>query len=286
MDTLETRLRSAMPDLTRAERQLAQHMLANFPVSALGPVAEVAGAAGVSGPTVVRLVRKLGCSGYADFRAQLHRDLGERLASPLAKHEKWADSVAADHDLTLFARSLVAALDHTLSQLDIASFDAAVSLLSDPARPVHMVGGRLTQAAAGYFSTALRVMRPDVGQLSSLPSSWLPAVLDMTERDVLVVFDIRRYEPSVQQLAEHAHGQGAEIILLTDKWISPAASVARHILTSHIEVPSAWDSVVPLFAIVEAMLASIQERTWAETRERLDRMEGLYEKTRLFRRLR
>ena len=103
MDTLETRLRAAMPELTPCGASVGPAYAGEFP--GLGPRigAEVARAAGVSGPTVVRLVRKLGLAGYGEFRAQLHADLGERLASPLAKHEKWADSVAADHDLTLFA---------------------------------------------------------------------------------------------------------------------------------------------------------------------------------------
>ncbi|WP_439560939.1 MurR/RpiR family transcriptional regulator [Roseinatronobacter sp.] len=286
VDTLEARLRAAMPDMTRAERQLAAYMLGNFPVSVLGSVSDVARAAEVSGPTVVRLVRKLGFSGYPEFRAQLHEDLGERLASPISKHEKWAGAGAQDHILNRFGQSVIDNVNTTLRQQDLVSFDDVARILSDRTRPVHMVGGRLTRSIAEYFATALKVMRADVSLLSSLPNTWPPALLDMTERDVLVVFDIRRYEPSVMQLAELASEQGVEVVLLTDRWVSPAASVARHILASHIEVPSAWDTVVPLVAIVEAMLARIQERNWSDTSERLERMESLYEQMRLFKRLR
>ena len=41
-----------------------------------------------------------------------------------------------------------------------------------------------------------------------------PAMLDMVPGDVLVVFDIRRYENVVLQLTEMAREQGAEIILI------------------------------------------------------------------------
>jgi DNA-binding MurR/RpiR family transcriptional regulator len=139
---------------------------------------------------------------------------------------------------------------------------------------------------ADYFATALHVMRSDVRLMSSLPNTWPPALLDMSSRDVLVVFDIRRYEPSIQQFSEMAEAQGVEIILLTDRWVSPCARTARHILTSQIEVPSAWDTIVPLIGLVEALLSAIQHRNWHQTRERLDRMEAFYEDMLVFKRAR
>lgn len=281
---MEEQLRAAMSGMTRAERQLASYMLGNFPLSVLGTVSEIAQAAGVSGPTVVRLVRKLGFSGYPDFRAQLHEEMGERLASPIAKHEKWAAVGEADHPLNRFGSSVIDNLSQTLAQQDLRVFDKVADILADKARPIHLMGGRLTRSVAEYFATALHVMRSDVTLLSSLPNTWPPALLDMSDRDVLVVFDIRRYEPSIQQFIELAHAQGVEIILVTDRWVSPSAAKARHILTSHVEVPSAWDTIVPMVGLVEALLSAIQDRNWDATRDRLNRMEGFYENMLLFKR--
>lgn len=284
--TLEDRLRAAMPGMTRAERQLTSHMLGNFPLSVLGSVAEIAQEAGVSAPTLVRLVRKIGFSGYPEFRAQLHEEMGERLASPIAKHEKWADMSEIDHPLNRFAMRVIENLNQTLSQQDLRAFDAVRDLLADKSRSIYLIGGRLTRSIAEYFTTALHVMRSDVTLLSSLPNTWPPALLDMSQGDVLVVFDIRRYEPSMQQFAELARAQGVEVVLLTDRWVSPSAGVAQHILTSQIEVPSAWDTIVPLVALVEALLSAIQDANWQDTRERMERMERFYEDMLLFKRMR
>ncbi|WP_019956116.1 MurR/RpiR family transcriptional regulator [Yoonia vestfoldensis] len=286
MQTLEDRLRAAMPGMTRAERQLTSHMLGNFPLSVLGSVAEIAQDAGVSAPTLVRLVRKIGFSGYPAFRAQLHEEMGERLASPIAKHEKWADMSEIDHPLNRFALRVIENLNQTLSQQDLRVFDTVRDLLADRSRSVYLIGGRLTRSVAEYFATALHVMRSDVTLLSSLPNTWPPALLEMKTGDVLVVFDIRRYEPSMQQFAELAHTQGVEVVLLTDRWVSPTAAVAQHILTSQIEVPSAWDTIVPLVGLVEALLSAIQDANWQETRERMERMERFYEDMLLFKRMR
>ena len=284
--TMEDHLRAAMSGMTRTERQLASYMLGNFPLSGLGSVAAIAHAAGVSGPTVVRMVRKLGFSGYPEFRAQLHEEMGARLASPIAKHEKWADIDQIDHPLHRFAASVIDNLTQTLSQQDLRSFDTVADILADKSRPVHLIGGRLTRSVAEYLATALHVMRSDVTLLSSLPNTWPPALLDMSDRDVLVVFDIRRYEPSIQKFAELAHAQEVEIVLLTDRWVSPSAGFARHILTSHVEVPSAWDTIVPMVGLVEALLSAIQDRSWQDTRERLYRMERCYEDMLLFKKAR
>lgn len=65
--TIEEQLRAAMPDLTRAERQLATHVLTHYPVAALGSITVLARSAEVSTPTVVRLCQKLGFKGYPTF---------------------------------------------------------------------------------------------------------------------------------------------------------------------------------------------------------------------------
>ncbi len=286
LDTPESRLRAAMPDLTRAERQLAAHMLNNYPVAVLGSVASVARGAGVSGPTVVRLVQKLGYTGYPGFQAQLREEVGEKLASPIAKHEKWAGSADSGHVLDAFARKVVENVTATLGQIDHAGFDAVADLLADSSRRISMLGGRLTHPVAEYFATTLRVTRGDVTLLSNLPNTWPPALLDMREGDVLVAFDIRRYEASVTHIVEMARTQGAEVVLITDRWVSPAAAHAQHILPCHIEAPSAWDSITTLVMLVEALLAGVQNRTWDVTSDRLQRMESLYARAHLFRRAR
>jgi DNA-binding MurR/RpiR family transcriptional regulator len=282
--TLDEVLRGALPDLTRAERQLATHILSHYPVAALGSITILAKAAAVSTPTVVRLVQKLGYKGYPDFQASLRGEVEAMLISPLAKHDRWAGGVPDTHILNRFADAVMANLQATLGQIDHAEFDAAAAMLADPARQVFALGGRITHVLADYFASLMAVVRPGVTLLSDNPSTWPPALLDLARGDVLLVFDIRRYENAVLQVAEMAREQGAEIILITDRWVSPAAVHASHTLACHVEAPSAWDSNVSLMVLVETLLASVQDRTWTGTEPRMKRLEDLYARTRFFRR--
>lgn len=283
-DTPEVRLRRAMPDLTRAERQAAAYILAHYPVAVLGPVAQVARAAGVSAPTVVRMVQKIGYSGYTELQESLHHEVGDRLASPLAKHAKWAASDAGGHVLDRFAIAALDNLQTTLDRTDRAEFDSVAALLADPGRRVALLGGRMTHPVAEVMATALMGLRPGVTLMSTLPNTWPPVLADLGAGDVLVAFDIRRYEAAVGQVVGLAREQGVEVVLVTDRWVSPAAANARHILPCHIEVPSALDSLAAPLVLAEALLAAVQAHGWPQAAERLARLEALYARTALFRR--
>ena len=73
--TIADRIQSHLDQLTRAERQLAHSILENYPASGLGPITALAKDAGVSTPTVARMVQKLGFKGYPDFQADLREEL-------------------------------------------------------------------------------------------------------------------------------------------------------------------------------------------------------------------
>ena len=259
--SVEEQMRVALPDLTRAERQLATHILKNYPVAALGSITALAKASEVSTPTVVRLCQKLGYKGYPDYQSALRGEVEAMLVSPLAKHDRWAGGAPDTHILNRFADAVVGNLQATLGQIDHAEFDAAAALLADAGRAVYVIGGRITHAQADYFVTLMKVIRREVMLLSGLSNTWPPALLDMKAGDVLVVLDIRRYENSVLQLVELAVEQGAEVVLITDRWVSPAAQHARHTLSAHIEAPSAWDSMVSITVLVETLLAAVQTLT-------------------------
>jgi DNA-binding MurR/RpiR family transcriptional regulator len=269
--------------MTRAEKQLANSLLDNYPVSGLGSITTVAEAARVSTPTVVRMVQKLGFKGFTEFQSRLHQELEETISNPITKHERMAPNAPGAHILNRFAEAVMANMRQSLGALDPQEFDAAARLIGDRKRSVYMAGGRITGAIAEYFFTHLQVIRPGVTRISSNASSWPHYVLNMSRGDVLILFDIRRYESQLEALARTAAEHGAEIVLFTDPWGSPIVKHARHSFRLNIEAPSAWDSSVVTLFVVEALIEAIQGSHWERTRERMAMLEGLFESTPLFR---
>ncbi|MDG0901001.1 transcriptional repressor QapR, partial [Pseudomonas sp. L01] len=82
MQELKQRLASPPAELTPAERKVVRALLDDYPRLGLGPMTRLARHAGVSDPTIMRLVKKLGFAGYGDFQEALLADVDDRLRSP------------------------------------------------------------------------------------------------------------------------------------------------------------------------------------------------------------
>ena len=95
-----------------------------------------------------------------------------------------------------------------------SDLDEAARLIGDRHRSIYFVGGRITGALAEYFFTHMQVIRPKTTLMSSNASSWPQHVLNMHEGDVLVIFDIRRYEADLTTLAEVARANGVQRLWL------------------------------------------------------------------------
>lgn len=281
--TVAERIRSHFENLTRAERQLANAMLENYPVSGLGSITAIAETSNVSTPTVVRMAKKLGFKGFPELQAALRSELEATISNPIAKHNRWASNAPDTHILNRFADAVMENMRQTLRQIDPAEFNAVAALLSDRNRDVHVVGGRITRSLADYLFTHMQVIRGGMTLVATNANTWPHYVLNMKPGDVLVAFDIRRYERDILKLAEMATAKGVKLVLFTDQWGSPAAKLATHSFHSRIEAPSAWDSSVVTMFIVEAVIAAVETMTWDETQERMRTLEDLFDQTKMFR---
>ncbi len=281
--TIADRIQQQLDQLTRAERQLAHTILENYPASGLGPLSTLAKGAGVSAPTVARMVQKLGFGGYPEFQAELREELKAKAKGPIAKHDTWTKGASSGHVLNRFTDAVIDNIRHSLGQIDTATFDAACALLVDADRPVSIVGGRITHTLAEYLFLHMQVIRPDVTHIESTSNTWPHYLLDVTGNDVFVVFDMRRYENNTLRLAEMAHAAGAKIILFTDQWRSPVHRVADMTFSSRIVAPSAWDSMATPLLLIETMISAMQDLNWDNTRGRIERLEDMFDQTKLFR---
>ena len=266
-------IREAMRDLTPSERRAAQTLLASYPLLGLETVARFAGQAGVSAPTILRFVARLGFPSYADFQRRLKGEVEARLLSPLEK--AGAGGARKHHPRAAFAEAVTTNVAETFRRLPAGDLEAVAELLADPRRPLHLLGGRFTDGLARYMTAHLRIVRPNVGALDGQQANWRDQLLDMGPRDVLFLIDIRRYQDDLVALAAEAAKRKVTVVLLTDQWLSPVARLARHVLPARVAVPSAWDSNVALLALIEALIADVTARRGPEARSRMAAIEGL-----------
>jgi DNA-binding MurR/RpiR family transcriptional regulator len=274
-DTIAERLRLMANELTAAERKLMTALFDNYPMAGLVSITEFARVADVSTPSVLRLAKKLGFAGFPSFQEQLRAELSAQLQNPIAKHDRWSADAPDTHILNRFASAAMENLSGSLKLVDHRDFDATVTLLADKRRKVHIAGGRITHSIAAYLATHLQMARPGISLIPATQSFWPQYLLDIGAKDVMVFFDIRRYDARMLDFAVSAKERGARVVLITDQWISPIARLAVRTLPLRIEAPSSWDSnIVPLF-VAESLVAATVNAGWRDTETRIQELEAL-----------
>ncbi|MFF0410538.1 MurR/RpiR family transcriptional regulator [Kitasatospora sp. NPDC004745] len=277
-------IRTRLGECSPAERKVARVLLANWPAAGFETVATLAERATVSAPTVLRLVTRLGYRGFPDFQAALRTELDERNASPLTLYN------AADTDdpngrgglLQRASTAFTTAVARTLSELPQHDLDRAVELLADPKRRITLAGGRFTHLIAQYLGLHVMQLRDDVRFLPDRDVERTAALAALGRRDVLVVFDHRRYEPDKVTMAQLTQEHGGRVILFTDTWLSPVAAHAEVVLPAQVTSPSPYDSLAPTLAVTETVVAGLltalgdQGHQHMQHREDIAKNLGLY----------
>ncbi len=268
-------VRHHLASLSPAERKLARVLLASYPIAGLESVARFAERAAVSPPTVTRFITKLGFRGYPEFQEVLRHEVQARLSSPLERYrdehsERGAGSLLAD-SLDVSRRNLQA----TIEQLSHHDFEEAVGLLSDLRRRVLVLGGRVSAQLARYLRGQLHLLRPGVTLVDVERSAPAQQLIDLRKGDVFVVFDYRRYQADTIESARIASAQGANVVLFTDPWLSPASAFARQVLVTSVETVVPFDSLVAATAVVEAMVAAVLDRLGPRAQARMQSLDRL-----------
>ncbi|MBD0414386.1 MurR/RpiR family transcriptional regulator [Oryzicola mucosus] len=253
------------------ERRAAQTLVANYPLIGLKTVAEFSQSAGISSPTILRFVARLGFQNYAEFQSALQDELAAQLQSPLSRTATPAQASASPP----LADAVIENIRETFRHVSERQISDIVEALAAPRAEIYLVGGRFTDPVARYMSAHMSILRPGVVHLEGQESLWHDRLADIGKRDVLIVLDIRRYQDSLLRFSEKAHKRGATVVLFTDQWLSPIARFARHVIAGRTAVPSAWDSSATLMVVAETVIGSLTRKLGPEGARRIKEVEEL-----------
>ena len=235
-----TRTQAQLAQLSNAERQVGEWILAHPQDALHQDTRTLARRIGVSQPTLVRFSRSLGCSGFDDFRLQLAQEIGSRPEGPPVT----LATIAASPDLDSLCRSLfdfsIAALGEVRDRLDRGALAAAVALL-DEARQVMFFGyGNAASVADDARRRFLRLQM--LVSAASDPSLQALAAGQLQRGDVLVLLSHSGLAPGLTELIHNVRGQGAQVLAITTSR-SPLAGLADVVLG--IDVPDSGDALTP-----------------------------------------
>lgn len=267
------RLRALSSDLASAEQKVARTLFSSRMIAGLETVASLAARAKVSGPTVIRLTAKLGFPRYEDFQREVRSELEAQRQSPLSMYP--ASRNRPGGTLGKHADVFTAGIRDTFDRLSTGDFSNVVESICNPRHTLFLAGGRVSQLAAQMLFVHLFQMRAAVRMIQTGLQSREDQLLEVSRNATLIMFDFRRYQADSVSFARAAKGHGAEIILITDPWQSPIADFADHVLVADVSSPSAYDSLVPTFALIEAIITDVLARLDKQAIARIEGLEGL-----------
>ncbi len=268
-ETVAARATSALPTLSRAERRVGRALLADYPSAGLASAARLAERAEVSPPTVLRFAQSLGYEGFADLQVALRAELTAQSSGPITR---LPSAPPADGPLNRLLRQAHAQNDcaaATLAQLPGSALEAAVALLADTSRTLYLHGGRFSHLLALHLAMHLEQLRPGVRVLAEPDGRDLGAMIELTRRDVVVLFDYHRYQRSAADLAARVHRAGATVLLITDDLACPVAPEAEVVLAASSTVDTTYQSMAAGFLLTELLVPLVMDEIGEPARTRM-----------------
>lgn len=272
--SIQDQVRRELAQFTDAERRVAHALLGEYPMAGLETVARFARRAETSGPTILRFISRLGFDSYATFQDALRSEIQVRLQGPLTRYDTLTGHGGAAQSSDRVAQAIRQNIEMAAQDLR-KDFARIIALLADTDRNILCLGGRFSCMVASYLHHYLRELRPGVRLVRDSSAAWADYLLDVREGDILVVFDFRRYQRDVLELARGAAAQKAVIVLVTDIWYSPIAAISDIVVACPVSIPSAFDSGVTGLAIVELITAGVVEALGPQSKARIATLETL-----------
>ena len=268
-ESVAARASAALSSLSKAERRVGRALLADYPSAGLASAARLAERAEVSPPPVLRFAQSLGYDGFAGLQVALRAELTAQSSGPITR---LPDAPAAGGLLDRLLRQARGQNDRaleTLAMLPEPALDAAVALLSDAGRPVHLHGGRFSHLLAAHLAAHLEQLRPGVRLLTDPRGRDLGSMMELTRRDVVVLFDYHRYQRSAAELAAAVHRAGATVVLITDDLACPVAPDAEVVLAASSTVGTVYQSMAAGFLLTELLIPLVMDAIGEPARTRM-----------------
>ena len=269
-------IRERLGTFSKGQVKIAEALLNDYDKTAYLTAANLGQSVGVSESTVVRFATELGFPGYPEFRRALQESVRRRLTSSQRIEVTNARMGGGD----LFHKVMLGEIEkikRTLDTIDRTAFDRGAELVSQ-AKHIYVMGVRSSSALASLMHYNLSMICHNVRLIQPTGfSDVTEQVLEIGAGDVLIAISFPRYSARVERAVGVAKAAGASVIALTDSELSPIAQGADCLLAAQSDMVSFVDSLTAPVALMNAFLAVLADKSPKEAKERLDRLEHIWD---------
>ncbi|PVA11998.1 hypothetical protein DC366_03515 [Pelagivirga sediminicola] len=273
--SLQDRLRQKYPELTRAEKSVANYMLTHFERLSFETAASIAETVGVSQMTVGRFLRTMGYNGLPDLKSDL---LNQIEAPPV---------MVSDRLRRIRAGSDEDAWDNF--ELDVLALQSAYDLRGTPvwtaairaicaADKLHVAGFQTIAGIASGFATRLAYLRNDVRLEDNSDGIFGSIFGNQASSHCVVLFEMRRYTQASISLAAAAAQAGIPLIVICDTHCTWARDHTDMVLPLRTQSRLFWDSHVPYSCLSTLLLDDVTAHLGDAVSSRLEHLRALQDR--------
>jgi DNA-binding MurR/RpiR family transcriptional regulator len=275
---LRKRLSDAASSASKAERALANYMLAELASLPFENAASLAAKVKVSEPTVGRFCKSIGYSGFKDLKRNLRNDMGDQ---PWLIGDRLRDlqeqTKAGEDQLTRGLELEMAALVSVYEIAQSPEWKTVVKRLAK-AKSVFVVGFQTERGLAQIFVHQMQYLRDKV-QLVDLASGNFADVLATQNSDAaLVIFEARRYSRHAKLLAIEAKDVGIPVTLVTDPYCDWGHLVADEVFVVPTSFNLFWESTAQMASLANLLVNGVFMELGSDVTQRMNRIARLYGK--------
>lgn len=266
------RLMGEMPGLPRRVAESARYLIDHPDEVVIHSMRDLAGRAGVSPATLVRLAHGMGYENWSDLR-DVHANHLRNTPSAYAE-KAWA-LVAREEGGGLLTESLRAQhgnLTHAATINSEEQLVASAQILAR-ARRVYVAAFMSCRGPGHTFVYLCRMLRDDIVFLGSEASSMFADLADLGPEDAVFAVNFQPYARQIEQIADAVERSGAALIALSDSRATPLTRHARQTLLFQTEGPSFFPSITAAHALVEALIVALLTELGDVASDRIARVE-------------
>lgn len=262
---LLSHLRSVLPGLAGALRQVGTVILEDPAWASRATIVELGERSGTSPATVTRFCRSLGLGGYTELRVGIATDIGR------ADQAGWEVGIGADvlptDPLDRVLRTLLAvdlqAMHETAAGLDVRTVETVIEALVGARRiDLYGVGG----SAAVLEDMQMRMHRIGLAcwTWSDVHNGLMSAAL-LGPGDVAIALSHSGRSTETVDMLEQARASGATTVAITNFSTSPIAEFADHLLGTSVRETSYRSAEMSArhsqFLVLDLLYLAVAQRT-------------------------
>ncbi|MFU0801259.1 MAG: MurR/RpiR family transcriptional regulator [Xylanivirga thermophila] len=273
------RINANYKKMSKGQKLIAEYILNNYDKAAFMTAAKLGKKVGVSESTVVRFANVLNYEGYP----QLQKALQELIRNKLTTVQRIEMTSELDRSMVLknVLKADINNLKLTIEEIDNQVFDIVVQRMLK-ADNIYILGLRSSAPLAQFMGYYLGFIFSNVRIVTSGVNDVFEQIMHISTDDLLIGISFPRYAGRTIEAMAFAKDKGAQIVALTDSFLSPLTSYADYTLLARSDMASFVDSLVAPLSLINSLIVAAGLAKKTDVSKEFSQLEKIWDEYKVY----